>query len=149
MAHPLCKTPTLPTPRRKSCTQTALNYPISDTVSIDYSQKHGYPTPPAPSNQQKLQPNEGRASTRQKPTIAGENSPSASPRILPSMTTDASNHENSIASTILFGLLGVSLAYFGRRNKTILGTIGTTLGYSLITKAVSTTVIAALRATEG
>jgi uncharacterized membrane protein len=61
-------------------------------------------------------------------------------------TTD---HENHIVSTFTLGLLGAGLAYFGRRNKGVLATISTTLGYSLIAKAASSSVIAALKATEG
>jgi uncharacterized membrane protein len=64
------------------------------------------------------------------------------------MTSEASNPANTILSTLAYGLLGAGLAYFGRRNKGILATISTTLGYSLITKAVSTTVTAALKAME-
>jgi len=53
--------------------------------------------------------------------------------------------EQSIASTLAFGLLGAGLVYFGRRaNPGILATIATTAGYGLVTKAVSTAVFAAL-----
>ena len=53
--------------------------------------------------------------------------------------------EQSIASTLAFGLLGAGLVYFGRRaNPGILATIATTAGYGRVTKAVSTAVFAAL-----
>jgi len=53
--------------------------------------------------------------------------------------------EQSIASTLAFGLLGAGLVYFGRRaNPGILATIATTAGYGLVTKAISTAVFAAL-----
>ena len=65
------------------------------------------------------------------------------------MSSANSSHENRIPSTLIFGLLGAGLAWYGRRNQGILATISTTLGYSLIAKAASTTVIAALKATEG
>jgi hypothetical protein len=60
------------------------------------------------------------------------------------MPSDSSTLDKSLVSTLAFGLLGAGLAYYGRRNKGILANISTTLGYSLITKAVSTTIIAAL-----
>jgi hypothetical protein len=53
--------------------------------------------------------------------------------------------DQSIASTLAFGLLGAGLVYFGRRaNPGILATVATTAGYGLVTKAVSTAVFAAL-----
>ena len=53
--------------------------------------------------------------------------------------------DQSIASTLTFGLLGAGLVYFGRRaNPGILATVATTAGYGLVTKAVSTAVFAAL-----
>lgn len=61
------------------------------------------------------------------------------------MTNEADKQQKSIASTIAFGALGAGLVYLGRRTKPgILATIATTAGYSLITKAVSSTVLAAL-----
>jgi hypothetical protein len=61
------------------------------------------------------------------------------------MANDATNHERSLASTIVFGLLGAGLVFFGRRARPgILASIATTTGYGLISKAVSSTVIAAL-----
>ena len=50
----------------------------------------------------------------------------------------------TLASTIITGFLGAGLIYFGRRNKGILAALGETAGYSLLTKAVSSAVIAAL-----
>ncbi|WP_263353557.1 hypothetical protein [Acidicapsa acidisoli] len=53
--------------------------------------------------------------------------------------------DQSIASTLAFGLLGAGLVYFGRRaNPGILATVATTAGYGLVTKAVSAAVFAAL-----
>ena len=53
--------------------------------------------------------------------------------------------EQSIASTLAFGLLGAGLVYFGRRaNPGILATVASTAGYGLVTKAVSAAVFAAL-----
>lgn len=53
--------------------------------------------------------------------------------------------EQSIASTLAFGILGAGLVYFGRRaNPGILATVATTAGYGLVTKAVSTAVLEAL-----
>lgn len=57
----------------------------------------------------------------------------------------AAKQEQSIASTLAFGILGAGLIYFGRRaNPGLLATVATTAGYGLVTKAVSTAVIAAL-----
>ena len=63
------------------------------------------------------------------------------------MPTDAS-HEKSLASTLLTGLVGVGLIYYARRNRGLLAAIGNTVGYSLVTKAVSTTIIRALESTH-
>jgi hypothetical protein len=53
--------------------------------------------------------------------------------------------EQSIASTLIFGILGTGLVYYGRRaNPGILATIASTAGYGLVTKAVSAAVFAAL-----
>ena len=53
--------------------------------------------------------------------------------------------DQSIASTLAFGLLGAGLVYFGRRaNPGILATVATTAGYGLVTRAVSAAVLAAL-----
>jgi hypothetical protein len=53
--------------------------------------------------------------------------------------------EQSIASTLIFGILGAGLVYYGRRaNPGILATVATTAGYGLVTKAVSAAVLAAL-----
>jgi len=63
------------------------------------------------------------------------------------MTADAAHHDQTrtIASTLLFGLVGAGLVYYARRSRPgILPTVAATAGYSLITKAVSGAVIAAL-----
>ncbi len=53
--------------------------------------------------------------------------------------------EQSIASTLAFGILGAALVFYGRRaNPGILATVATTVGYGLVTKAISTAVFAAL-----
>jgi hypothetical protein len=53
--------------------------------------------------------------------------------------------EQSIASTLVFGILGAGLVYCGRRaNPGILATVASTVGYGLVTKAVSTAIFAAL-----
>jgi hypothetical protein len=53
--------------------------------------------------------------------------------------------DQSIASTLAFGLLGAGLVYFGRRaNPGILATVVTTAGYGLVTRAVSAAVFATL-----
>ena len=53
--------------------------------------------------------------------------------------------EQSIASTLAFGLLGAGLVYYGRRaNPGLLATLATTAGYGLVTKAISSAVFAAL-----
>jgi hypothetical protein len=61
------------------------------------------------------------------------------------MTDEAGNQQKSIASTAIFGILGAGLVYYGHRTKpSLLATLATTAGYSLITKAVSSTIFAAL-----
>ncbi len=58
--------------------------------------------------------------------------------------------ERSIASTVIFGVLGAGLVYYGRRAQpAILATLATTAGYGLVTKAVSASVFAALAPTRG
>jgi len=58
--------------------------------------------------------------------------------------------EQSIASTLAFGILGGVLVFFGRRaNPGILATVATTAGYGLVTKAISTVVFAALDPSGG
>jgi len=58
--------------------------------------------------------------------------------------------EQSIASTLVFGILGAGLVYYGRRaNPRILTTIASTAGYGLVTKAVSAAVFAALGPSQG
>ena len=58
--------------------------------------------------------------------------------------------EGSIASTLVFGILGAGLVYYGRRaNPGILTTIASTAGYGLVTKAVSAAVFAALGPSQG
>jgi hypothetical protein len=53
--------------------------------------------------------------------------------------------EQSIASTLVFGILGAGLVYCGRRaNPGILATVASTVGYGLVTKAISAAVFAAL-----
>lgn len=57
----------------------------------------------------------------------------------------AGRQQQTIASTLAFGLLGAGLVYFGRRaNPGILATIASTAGYGLVTKAVSAAVFAVL-----
>jgi hypothetical protein len=63
------------------------------------------------------------------------------------MTSDNGHNEQArtIASTVLLGLAGAGLVYFARRSKSgILPTIAATVGYSLITKAISGGVLSAL-----
>ena len=63
------------------------------------------------------------------------------------MTADTAHHDQTrtIASTLLFGLAGAGLVYYAHRSRPgILPTVAATAGYSLITKAVSGAVIAAL-----
>jgi hypothetical protein len=53
--------------------------------------------------------------------------------------------QQTIASTLAFGLLGAGLVYYGRRaNPGLLATLATTAGYGLVTKAISSAVFAAL-----
>ncbi|WP_263359376.1 hypothetical protein [Acidicapsa ligni] len=57
----------------------------------------------------------------------------------------ADKQEQSIVSTLAFGLIGASLVFYGRRaNPGILATLASTAGYGLVTKAVSAAVFAAL-----
>jgi hypothetical protein len=56
--------------------------------------------------------------------------------------------QKKLASNLIFGLLGAGLVYYCHRNKGILPAIGATAGYSLITKAVSSTIIAALESSH-
>jgi uncharacterized membrane protein len=58
------------------------------------------------------------------------------------------NPTNLLVSNLAFGLLGAALVYYGRRNQGVLADISTTAGYGLIARTVSSTVIAALKATE-
>ena len=61
------------------------------------------------------------------------------------MSGDTNSTERHIASTILFGVMGAGLVYYGLRTKPgILATLATTVGGGFITKAVSNTVFAAL-----
>ncbi len=61
------------------------------------------------------------------------------------MTGEADNRTQTIASTLAFGLLGAGLVYYGRRAEPgFLTTVASTVGYGLVTKAVSTAVFAAL-----
>ncbi len=56
-----------------------------------------------------------------------------------------SQQEQSIASTLALGLVGAGLVYFGRRaNPGILSTVASTVGFGLLTRAISTTVVAVL-----
>ena len=56
-----------------------------------------------------------------------------------------SRQDQSIATTLAFGILGAGLVYLGRRaNPGILASLATTTGYGLVTRAVSIAVIAAL-----
>lgn len=64
------------------------------------------------------------------------------------MTNADSNPTNLLVTNLAFGLLGAGLVYYGRRNQGVLAYISTTAGYGLIAKIVSSTVIAALKATE-
>jgi uncharacterized membrane protein len=61
----------------------------------------------------------------------------------------AGKQEQSIISTLAFGLVGAGLIYFGRRaERGILATVATTAGYGLVTKAVSTAVYTILEPAE-
>jgi len=63
------------------------------------------------------------------------------------MSADTAHHDQTrtIASTLLFGLVGAGLVYYARRSRPgILPTVAATAGYSLITKAVSGVVMATL-----
>jgi len=64
------------------------------------------------------------------------------------MTGEAGKQAEFIASTLAFGILGAGLVYYGRRAEPgILATVASTVGYGLVTKAVSTAVFAALAPT--
>ena len=55
------------------------------------------------------------------------------------------NSQQTIASTLAFGLLGAGLVYLGRRARPgLLPSLATTVGYGLVTRAISTAVFAAL-----
>ena len=56
----------------------------------------------------------------------------------------ANDREKSLASTLIFGVIGAGLVYYARRNRGMLAALSATAGYSLVTKAVSSVVIAAL-----
>jgi uncharacterized membrane protein len=59
--------------------------------------------------------------------------------------TGEANREQLIVSTLLTGVAGAGLVYFGRRAQPgIVATLAATIGYGLITKAVSATVVAVL-----
>jgi hypothetical protein len=61
------------------------------------------------------------------------------------MTDEASKQAHSLASTLVFGILGAGLVYCGRRAEPgILATVASTVGYGLVTKAVSTAVLTVL-----
>jgi hypothetical protein len=61
------------------------------------------------------------------------------------MANDATNQAKSLASTLIFGLIGAGLVIYGRRARPgILAGIVTTTGYGLISKAVSSTIFAVL-----
>jgi hypothetical protein len=60
-------------------------------------------------------------------------------------TLMSGRQQQTIASTLAFGLLGAGLVYYGRRaNPGLLATLATTAGYGLVTKAISSAVFAAL-----
>jgi membrane associated rhomboid family serine protease len=57
----------------------------------------------------------------------------------------AGRDQQAIASTVAFGVLGAAMVYFSRRAEPgLLPTIAATVGYGLVTKAVSAAVVAAL-----
>lgn len=61
------------------------------------------------------------------------------------MANDATTPAKSLASTLIFGLIGAGLVIYGRHARPgILAGIATTTGYGLISKAVSSTIIVAL-----
>ena len=61
----------------------------------------------------------------------------------------AGRHDQPLATTLAFGVLGAGLVYLGRRaNSGIIATIATTAGYGLVTKAVSAAVYMALAPSE-
>ena len=61
----------------------------------------------------------------------------------------AGRHNEPLATTLAFGILGAGLVYLGRRaNPGIIATIATTAGYGLVTKAVTAAVYATLSPSE-
>jgi hypothetical protein len=57
--------------------------------------------------------------------------------------------KEQIATTVVFGLLGAGLVYLSRRSRPgFLASLAATAGYGLVTRAVSTAVIAALSPSE-
>jgi hypothetical protein len=59
--------------------------------------------------------------------------------------TDSASTQQTIVSTIAFGLLGAGLVYFGRRAQPgIIASLVTTAGYGMVTKAISSAVFATL-----
>lgn len=61
------------------------------------------------------------------------------------LMTGVASKQQQIATTIAFGLLGAGLVYLGRRARPgILASLATTAGYGMVTRAVSTTVLAVL-----
>lgn len=61
----------------------------------------------------------------------------------------AGKGQETIATTLAFGILGAGLVFFGRRaNPGIVATLATTTGYGLLTKAISAGVLAALAPSE-
>ncbi len=53
--------------------------------------------------------------------------------------------QQTLASTLTFGLIGAGLVYFGRRTQPgILASLATTAGYGMVTKAISSAVFAVL-----
>ena len=55
------------------------------------------------------------------------------------------NSQQTLLSTLAFGLLGAGLVYFGRRTQPgIIASLVTTAGYGMVTKAVSSAVFSVL-----
>jgi hypothetical protein len=58
-------------------------------------------------------------------------------------------NREQIATTLAFGLLGAGLVYLGRRARPgFLSSLAATAGYGMVTRAVSTAVLAALSPSE-
>lgn len=58
--------------------------------------------------------------------------------------------KEQIATTLAFGLLGAGLIYLGRRSRPgFLASLAATAGYGMVSRAVSTAVIAALSPSRG